>query len=162
MNAGFKKKWITLLISGLIIITAGLTWLKRSQKPGLTINCSTILHYDHANPDYISTLELTFRLDSDFEGLVVLSGSIETASGKQTVSRNIMFDYDIKTPGEIVVSNMRHIKTARDTANDEIIEKSFFFVPEGTERQLRLSSTANAWLLGNPQSPFALCVNKKN
>lgn len=161
MNAGFKKKWITLLISGLIIITAGLTWLKRSQKPGLTINCSTILHYDHAKPDYISTLELTFRLESDFEGLVVLSGSIDTARGRQTVSRNITFDYDIKTPGEIVVSNMRHIKTARDTADDEIIKKSFFFVPDNSERQLRLNATANAWLLGNPQSPFALCVNQK-
>ncbi|WKW40319.1 hypothetical protein [Enterobacter mori] len=161
MNAGFKNKWIVLIISGLIIVTAGLVWLKRSQKPGLKINCSTILHYDHAKPDYISTLELTFRLDSDFDGLVVLSGSIDTATGRQTVSRNITFDYDIKTPGEIVVSNMRHIKTARDTADDEIIKKSFFFVHEDTGRQLRLNPLGNAWLLGNPQSPFALCVNQK-
>lgn len=161
MNAGFKKKWIASITFLLISIIAGLMWHKRTQGPGLTINCSTILHYDHAKPDYISTLELTFRLESDFEGLVVLSGSIDTAKGRQTVSRNITFDYDIKAPGEIVVSNMRHIKTARDTAADAIIEKSFFFVPEGTERQLRLSSSGNAWLLGNPQSPFALCVNQK-
>lgn len=161
MNEGFKKKWIAVVTFGLIIISAGLLWLKHAHKSGLNINCSTILHFDHANPDFISTLELTFRLDSDFEGLVVLSGNIDTATGRQTVSRHITFDYDIKVPGEIVVSNMRHIKTTRDTAADEIIENGFFFVPEGTERQLRLSSTANAWLLGNPQSPFALCVNQK-
>ncbi|WP_210454250.1 hypothetical protein [Pantoea ananatis] len=161
MNAEFKKKWIALITSGLIIMTAGLVWLKHSQKPGLKINCSTIIHYDHAKPDHISTLEFTFRLESDFEGLVVLSGNIDTATGRQTVSRNITFDYDIKTPGEIVVSNMRHIKTARDTADDEIIKKSFFIVPDNSERQLRLNATANAWLLGNPLSPFALCVNQK-
>lgn len=161
MNAEFKKKWIAVIISGLLIIITGLMLYKRLQQPGLNINCSTILHYDHSNPDYISTLELTFRLDSDFEGLVVLSGNIDTATGRQTVSRNITFDYNIKAPGEIVVRDMRHIKTARDTADDEIIKKSFFFVPEGTERQLRLSTSGNAWLLGNPQSPFALCVNQK-
>ncbi|HHA2302550.1 hypothetical protein I4P06_21370 [Enterobacter asburiae] len=161
MNAEFKKKWVAVVTFGLFIISTGIMLYKRLQQPGLNINCSTILHYDHSNPDYISTLELTFRLDSDFEGLVVLSGNINTATGRQTVSRNITFDYNIKAPGEIVVSDMRHIKTARDTADDEIIKKSFFFVPEGTERQLRLSPSGNAWLLGNPQSPFALCVNQK-
>lgn len=80
---------------------------------------------------------------------------------KPAGSRNITFDYDIKTPGEIVVSNMHHIKTARGNAADEIIKKSFFFVHEDTGRQLRLSPLGNAWLLGNPQSPFALCVNQK-
>ena len=156
-----EKKWIAIVTSGLIIISAGLLWHKSAQKPGIKVNCSTILHYDHAKPDYISTLELTFRLDSDFEGLVVLSGSIDTATGRQTVSRNIMFDYDIKVPGEIIVRNMSYIKTSRDNADDEIIKQSFFFVPEGTERQLRLSPLGNAWLLGNPQSPFVLCVNQK-
>lgn len=43
-------------------------------------------------PYYISTLELTFRLECDFEGLVVLSGIIDTATGRQTVPRNITFD----------------------------------------------------------------------
>lgn len=162
MKTKSEKKWIIMIISALIMIPAGLLWHKSTQRPGMKVNCSTILHYDHAKPDYISTLELTFRLDSDFEGLVVLSGSIDTTTGRQTVSRNITFDYDVKAPGEIVVSNMRHIKTARDTADDEIIKKNFFFVPEGTERQLRLSPLGNAWLLGNPQSPFALCVNQKN
>ncbi|MGP6457664.1 hypothetical protein ACTZGH_23410 [Enterobacter ludwigii] len=59
------------------------------------------------------------------------------------------------------MSNIRHIKTARDTADDEIIKKSFFFVPEDTGRQLRLSPLGNARLLGNLQSPFTLCVNQK-
>ncbi|HBW2765519.1 TPA: hypothetical protein MEW02_003464 [Klebsiella pneumoniae] len=162
MKTKSEKKWIIMIISALIMIPAGLLWYKSSQRSGMKVNCSTILHYDHAKPDYISTLELTFRLDSDFEGLVVLSGNIDAAGGRQTVSRNITFDYDVKFPGEINVRNMRYIKTSRDNADDEILMKSFFFVPEGTERQLRVSPLGNAWLLGNPQSPFALCVSQKN
>lgn len=161
MQAKSKKVWIIMIISSLIL-SVGLLWLKSTQRPGMKINCSTILHYDHMGPDYVSTLEMTFRLDSDYEGLVVLSGTIEAAGDRQAVSRNITFDYDVKTPGEIIVKNMGYIKTLRDTARDDILTQSFFYVPEGTGRQLRLSPQGNAWLLGNPQSPFALCVNKKN
>lgn len=161
MKAISEKKWIILTITALLLIAAALLWHKSTQRTGMDINCSTILHYDHARPDYISSLEMTFRLARDYEGLVMLSGHIDTATGRQIVSRNITFDYAVKVPGEIVVSNMHYIKTNRDTAQDDILSQSFFFVPEGTERQLRLSPLSNAWLLGNPQSPFALCVNKK-
>lgn len=156
-----KKMWIIMIISA-SIVAVGLLWLKSIQRPGMNINCSTILHYDHAAPDYVSTLEFTFRLERDYEGLVLLSGIINVSSDKQIVSRNIAFNYDIKTPGEILVRNTRYIKTSRDTASDDIINRSFLYVPEGTERQLKLSPLGNAWLLGNPQSPFALCVNRKN
>ncbi|MBS6003267.1 MAG: hypothetical protein KIC48_12230 [Citrobacter sp.] len=37
---------------------------------------------------------------------------------------------------------LRHIKTARDTADDKIIKKNFFFVPEDTGRQLGISHLA--------------------
>lgn len=162
MKAKAEKKWIIKIISALIIISAGLLWHKSTQKPGMEINCSAILHYDHVDPDYVSALEMTFRLDSDYEGLVVLSGSIATATGKQTVSRNITFDYNVKVPGEIIIRNMKYIKTFRDTAQDDILTRGFFYVPDGTERQLRLNPLGNAWLLGNQQSPFALCINKKS
>ncbi|ECL2126665.1 hypothetical protein FSE01_22235 [Salmonella enterica subsp. enterica] len=161
MKAKFKKRWEMLIIL-LLIISAGLLWHKSVQRPGMKINCSTILHYDHVDPDHVSSLEMTFRLDRDYEGLAVLSGRIETAAGRQIISRNITFDYDVKVPGEIVVRNMNYIKTLRDNADDDIFTRSFFFVSEGTERQLRLNPLGNAWLLGNQQSPFALCVNKKS
>lgn len=162
MNLRFKKKWTVIVFTLLVVISTGLFWYKSFQTPGMKINCSTILHYDHANPDYVTTIEITFRLDRDYGGLVVLSGNIDTAAGRQNISRNIIFDYDVKELGEIIISNMSYIKTHRDNADDDILMKNFFFVPEDTERQLRLSSLRNAWLLGNPQSPFALCVNKKD
>lgn len=162
MLVNFRNRKIVITMMLLMMIAAGVGLYKRSQTPGIKINCSTILHYDHASPNYVSSLEMTFRLDKDYEGLVVLFGYIDTPTGRQTIARNIQFDYSVKTPGEITVRNMSYIKTLRDNANDEIVKNSFFFVPEGTERQLRLNPLGNAWLLGNPQSPFALCVNKKD
>lgn len=162
MHVSLKKGALVTTVTLLMITAAGLLWHKKSQQPGIKINCSTILHYDHASPNYVSSLEMTFRLDKDYEGLVVLSGYFDTPTGRQTIARNIQFDYSVKTPGEITVRNMSYIKTLRDNAHDEIVKNSFFFVPEGTERQLRLNPLSNAWLLGNPQSTFALCVNKKD
>lgn len=161
MKAKSEKKWLILIILVLMMTSAVLLWHKNGQQPGMNINCSTIILYQDTTEPVHSALEMTLRLNSDYEGLVVLSGSVETATGKQTVSRNITFDYAVKIPGEILVQNMRYIKTPRDTAYDDIFTKNFFFVPENTERQLRINSLNNAWLLGNPQSPFALCVNKK-
>ena len=146
----------------LMMIAAGSVLYKRSQQTGLKLNCSTILHYNHAHPNYTANLEIAFRLDKDYEGLVILSGYIDTPSGRQTIARNIRFDYGVKTPGEIIIRNMSYIKKFRDNAHDEIVKNSFFFTPEGSERLLRLKPLSNAWLLGNPQSPFALCVNNKD
>lgn len=162
MQLNINKKSVIPLLVLLLISSGCLLWFKGLQKPGLEINCATILHYDHADPDFLTTLELTFRLDRDYEGLVILSGIIKTRTGEQAISRNIMFDYAIKTPGEIVVQNMKYVKTQRDTADDEYLMKGFFYVPEGAKRQLRLNPLNNAWLIGNPQSPVALCVNKIN
>lgn len=162
MKAKSERRTHVLIITIMLMVSAILLWHKSTRDSGVEINCSTILRYNHANPDYVSTLEMIFRLDRDYEGLVMLSGNIETATGRQTVSRNITFDYAVKVPGEIILSKMNYIKTIRDTAQDDIITRSFFFVPEGSERQLRVNPLGNAWLLGNPQSPFAICVNKRN
>ena len=132
--------------------------LKRQN--GMDVDCNTIIRYNHLNPDFTDTLNLVFRLDKQFSGQVVLSGYINSEGGPETVSRMIHFGYEVNRPGEISVSNMRYVKKSQDTASDEIFRHGFFYVPEGTVRQLRINPLLNGWLIENLQSPFALCVNK--
>lgn len=160
MKVKLDKKWWVLAFLFLLFLSAAMLWRKWFYTTGMEIHCATTLHYDHAEPDFIATLEMNFRLDKNYEGLVILSGVIETKTGEQIIARNITFDYDVKKQGEVNVRNMVYKKMRRDTANDDYWATSFFYVPEGTSRQLQLTYIGNAWLIGNQYSPVALCVNK--
>lgn len=127
---------------------------------GLDLNCSTTIHYDHKDPDFTSMIELNLRLFKNRTGRAILAGRINANDEIQTISRSIVFNYDMTHPDEISVRNFDYIKNTRDTANDAFIRSNFFYAPEGVTRQMRLTPSENAWLIGNLQSPFALCVNK--
>ncbi|HHF0155408.1 TPA: hypothetical protein ACPHTL_003974, partial [Enterobacter roggenkampii] len=101
-----------------------------------------------------------FRLDKNHDGQAVLSGNIQSARGVNVISRTILFSYEMNRPGEIALTDTRYVKNPRDTADDDSFKSSFFYVPEGTVRQLKIEPTGNGWLIGNLQSPFALCVNR--
>ena len=134
--------------------------LKRQN--GMDVDCNTIIRYNHLNPDFTATLNLVFRLDKQFAGQVVLSGYINSEGSPETVvSRTIHFGYEVNRLGEISVKNVHYVKKSQDTTSDEIFRQGFFYVPEGTVRQLRINPLLNGWLIENLQSPFALCVNKE-
>lgn len=131
------------------------------KQSALNVNCSTIVRYKHHEPDFISTLEFVFRLDKNHDGQTVLSGNIHSDIGLKNISRTVLFSYEMNSPGEISIMDTRYVKTRRDTADKESFKSSFFYVPDGTVRQLRVEPSNNGWLLGNLQSPFALCVNRE-
>lgn len=158
--ANKRYAWFTTL---LLIILASSIWFflhMRQQQNRMNINCATIVRYNHQAPPFIATLDMIFRLNPTLHGQVILSGEILSAQGVETISRTIMFSYEVSRPGEITVKNMYYIKNKPDTASDENFIHSFLYVSEGTTRQLELSPLGNGWLIENPQSPFALCVNK--
>ncbi|QMG42118.1 hypothetical protein HVY60_16720 [Citrobacter freundii] len=162
MKVIYKQKWLFPFMLLLLLAFSFYRFIfNRYQTPGLDINCATIIHYDHLDPIFISTIEMNFRLGKDHNGKVILSGNIKTGSNVQTISRMAVFDYEITSPNEISIYNVEYIKNARDTANDELFRNSFFYAQKGTSRQMHLSPSGNAWLIGNLQSPFALCVNKE-
>lgn len=161
MNALTKKTGLIALL--LLVVLALSVWFyvhKRQNQNYLKVNCSTILRYNHYEPDFVATLEFVFRLDKNHEGQAVLSGNIQSARGVHVISRTILFSYEMNRPGEIALTNTRYVKNPRDTADDDSFKSSFFYVPEGTVRQLKIEPTGNGWLIGNLQSPFALCVNR--
>lgn len=161
MNAINKKIGVLAVI--LIIILALSVWFyvhMHQKQSALNVNCSTIVRYNHHEPDFIATLEFVFRLDINHDGQVVLSGNIQSDKGVNVISRTILFSYEMNRPGEISLTDTRYVKNPRDTADDESFKSSFFYVPEGTVRQLKIEPTSNGWLIGNLQSPFALCVNR--
>ncbi|MFW7205856.1 hypothetical protein ACMGGQ_08690 [Enterobacter sp. BNK-13] len=161
MNAINKKTGIPAVI--LLLILAFSVWFyvhMRHKQSALSINCSTILRYNHYEPDFIATLEFVFRLDKNHEGQAVLSGNIQSDKGVHVISRTILFSYEVNRPGEIALTDTRYVKNLRDTADDDSFKSSFFYVPEGTVRQLKIEPAGNGWLIGNLQSPFALCVNR--
>ncbi|WP_431625394.1 hypothetical protein [Enterobacter chuandaensis] len=127
---------------------------------GIRVNCSALIQYDHRGPDFASVVEVNFRLFKNNTGRATLSGTINTAGEKQTISRSIAFAWDALYSDEIAVHSFAYIKNIKDSAMDDIFKKSFLYAPEGASRQLRLSPLKNAWLIGNVQSPFALCINK--
>lgn len=162
MNAINKKTGILAVI--LLVVLALSVWFyvhMHQKQSALNVNCSTIVRYNHNEPDFIATLEFVFRLDKNHDGQAVLSGNIRSDRGVHVISRTILFSYEMNRPGEISLTNTRYIKNPRDTADDESFKSSFFYVPEGTVRQLSLEPSGNGWLIGNLQSPFALCVSKR-
>ena len=161
MNATNKKYGIVAVILLTLLALSAWFFVHMRQKQGaLNVNCSTILQYNHQAPNFTATLEYIFRLEKNLDGYVVISGNIHSERGVHVVSRTIHFNYVMNWPGEIEISDMRYIKNARDTADDESFKRSFFYVPEGAVRQLRINPSRNGWLMGNLQSPFALCVNR--
>ena len=105
-------------------------------------------------------MELVFRLEENLEGYAMLAGNTHSDRGTDVISRAIHFSYVMKRPGEIEIADMRYVKNARDTADDDSFRRNFFYAPEGAVRQLRLQPVGNGWLLNNIQSPFALCVSR--
>ncbi|EOX7394782.1 hypothetical protein ACOMQ0_003538 [Enterobacter quasiroggenkampii] len=161
MNALTKKTGLIALL--LLVVLTLSVWFyvhKRQNQNYLKVNCSTILRYNHYEPDFVATLEFVFRLDKNHEGQAVLSGNIQSARGVHVISRTILFSYEMNRPGEIALTDTRYVKNPRDTADDDSFKSSFFYVPEGTVRQLKIEPAGNGWLIGNLQSPFALCVNR--
>lgn len=161
MNAINKKTGMLAVI--LIVILALSVWFyvhMHQKQSALNVNCSTIVRYNHHEPDFIATLEFVFRLDINHNGQAVLSGNIQSDKGVNVISRTILFSYEMNRPGEISLTDTRYVKNPRDTADEESFKSSFFYVPEGTVRQLKIEPTNNGWLIGNLQSPFALCVNR--
>ncbi|MBB1200221.1 hypothetical protein EGM70_07940 [Enterobacteriaceae bacterium 89] len=160
MQAMSKVKiTISVTLMAMLILSLAIFVYHRFRTPGHDVNCSTILHYDHRDPDFVSTVEMNLRLKEDRSGFVVLSGNVHSENEASVVSRRVEFDYEITSPGEISIRNLNYVKNRRDTTSDDFFKKSFFFTQQGTHRQMRLSPYGNAWLMGNPQSPFALCVN---
>jgi len=161
MNALTKKTGLIALL--LLVVLTLSVWFyvhKRQNQNYLKVNCSTILRYNHYEPDFVATLEFIFRLDKNHDGQAVLSGNIQSARGVNVISRTILFSYEMNRPGEFALTDTRYVKNPRDTADDDSFKSSFFYVPEGTVRQLKIEPTGNGWLIGNLQSPFALCVNR--
>ncbi|MGI3450938.1 hypothetical protein C3433_12070 [Citrobacter freundii] len=161
MNALIKKTGLITLL--LLLVLALSVWFyvhKRQNQNYLKVNCSTILRYNHQDPDFVAALDLVFRLDENHDGQAVLSGNIHSEKGAAIISRTVLFSYEMNRPGEISIMNTRYVKNPRDTADEESFKSSFFYVPEGTVRQLTVERSNNGWLLGNLQSPFALCVNR--
>lgn len=99
-------------------------------------------------------------MDKNYDGHAVLSGNIQSDRSVNVISSTILFSYEMNRPGEISLTDTRYVKNPRDTADDESFKSSFFYVPEGTVRQLKIEPASNGWLIGNLQSPFALCVNR--
>ena len=162
MNALTKKTGLIALL--LLVVLALSVWFyvhKRQNQNFLKVNCSTILRYNHQDPDFVATLDLVFRLDENHDGQAVLSGNIHSEKGAKIISRTVLFSYEMNRPGEISIMDTRYVKTHRDTADEESFKSSFFYVPDGTVRQLRVEPSNNGWLIGNLQSPFALCVNRE-
>lgn len=162
MNALTKKTGLIALL--LLVVLALSVWFyvhKRQNQNFLKVNCSTILRYNHQDPNFVATLDLVFRLDENHDGQAVLSGNIHSDKGSKIISRTVLFNYEMNRPGEITIMETRYLKNPRDTADEESFKSSFFYVPDGTVRQLRVEPSKNGWLLGNLQSPFALCVNRE-
>ncbi len=161
MNAISKKRRTAAVILLAFLALSAWFFLHMHQKQaGLNVNCSSIIRYNHQAPDFTASLEFVFRLEKNLNGYAVLSGNIHSARGTHVISRTVHFSYVVSRPDEIEISDMRYIKNPRDTADDESFRRSFFYVPEGAMRQLRISPSRNGWLLGNIQSPFALCVRR--
>ncbi|MFA1017586.1 hypothetical protein AB8780_07985 [Enterobacter sp. SAT-E-asb] len=156
-----KKTGISIII--LLVVLTISVWFyvhMRHKQSALNVNCSTILRYNRHEPDFIATLEFVFRLNKNNDGQAILSGNIQSDRGVHVVSRTILFKYEMSRPGEIALTDTRYVKNLRDTADDESFKSSFFYVPKGTVRQLKIEPSSNGWLIGNIQSPFALCVNR--
>ena len=69
MNAINKKTGISAVI--LLLILALSVWFyvhMRHKQSALSVNCSTIVRYNHHEPDFVATLEFIFRLDEDHDG----------------------------------------------------------------------------------------------
>ncbi|EHG7890832.1 MULTISPECIES: hypothetical protein [Citrobacter] len=162
MNTLTKKTGLIAIL--LLVVLALSVWFyvhKRQNQNYLKVNCSTIIRYNHQDPDFVAMLDLVFRLDENHDGQAILSGNIYSEKGAKFISRTALFSYEINRPGEISIMDMRYLKNPRDTADEESFKSSFFYVPDGTVRQLRVEPSNNGWLLGNLQSPFALCVNRE-
>lgn len=161
MNALIKQTGLITIL--LLLVLALSVWFyvhKRQNQNYLKVNCSTILRYNHQDPEFVATLDLVFRLNENHDGQAVLSGNIHSDKGAKVISRTVLFNYEMNRPGEISIMDTRYVKNPRDTADEESFRSSFFYVPEGTVRQLIVERSNNGWLLGNLQSPFALCVNR--
>ncbi|QLS01399.1 hypothetical protein [Enterobacter roggenkampii] len=92
MNALTKKTGLIALL--LLVVLTLSVWFyvhKRQNQNYLKVNCSTILRYNHYEPDFVAMLEFIFRLDEDHDGQAVLSGNIQSARGVHVISRTILF-----------------------------------------------------------------------
>lgn len=147
-------------LTAILLAGCGAVLYHHHTSPGIRVNCSALIQYDHREPDFTSVVEVNFRLFKNNTGRATLSGTINTPGERQTISRSIAFAWDALSPDEITLHSFAYIKNIKDSARDEIFKKSFLYAPKGASRQLRLSPLKNAWLIGNVQSPFALCINK--
>jgi hypothetical protein len=132
----------------------------RQKQGSLNVNCSSLIRYNHKAPDFTATLDFVFRLEKNLVGYAVLSGNVHSSQGVNVISRTIHFNYAMSRSDEIEIADMHYVKNARDTVGDEVFRSTFFYVPEGTTRQLRIKPLRNGWLIGNLQSPFVLCVSR--
>ncbi|MGU3412523.1 hypothetical protein ACLBW0_02585 [Enterobacteriaceae bacterium C34A] len=161
MNAVNKKNRTVVIISLMILALSALfSGYIRQKEKGLNVSCSSHIRYHHQSPAFSAALEFDFRLEEDHDGYAILSGNIHSAQDIQVISRTVHFSYVMKRPGEIEISDMRYAKNPRDTADDDSFRYSFFYVPDGSTRQLKINSLRNGWLIGNPQSPFTFCISR--
>lgn len=161
MSAINKKTVITSIILLALLVLSALFFLHMRQKQGaLNVNCSSIIQYHHQSPDFTASLEFILRLEKNLDGYAVLSGNLHSGRSVQVISRTVHFSYEVNRPDEIEIANMHYVKNTRDTADDDTFRYSFFYVAEGGTRQLRINPSRNGWLIGNPLSSFALCINR--
>ena len=161
MSAINKKTGTAAVILLTILALSAWFYIHMRQKQGaMNVNCSAIIQYNHRSPDFTATLEFIFRLDKSLDGYAVLSGNIHSGRDVHVISRTAHFSYIVNRPGEIEIADMRYVRNARDTADDDSFRRNFFYVPEGGVRHLRIMQSGNGWLIGNLQSPFVLCVSK--
>ncbi|BBV66315.1 hypothetical protein [Kluyvera ascorbata] len=153
--------YLTAIIAIASLLLSAYLLFTRQPRGSMNVDCSTMLQMAYKDPDLTATIDLTFRLHRNHTGQVALSGKIKQDDRTQTISRTMLFDYEVKTPGEISLDNMRYAKNLKDSVTDDEFKMNFFYVPDGQKRTIKIRATRNAYLIENLHSPVFLCVNTK-
>lgn len=159
-----RGKHLLFFLTGILTILVIIIWALiyfHQQKSGLDVYCSTFLHFDNGEPAFIASADISFRLQPDHTGNVALYGHFHDEKGLYVIARTVSFNYRIINPGEIALSDMTYIKNPRDSTTDAIFKNYFFYVPEGTERIIRLRPSRNGYVVENEHSPVFMCLNKQ-
>lgn len=150
---------LTVFLATMVLSIWILLFLQQ-QKSGLDLYCSTFLHFDNEKPSFAASVDISFRLQPDHSGNVAINGNLKGEGVLNVIARTVSFNYRIINNDEIALSDMNYVKNTRDNTNDTLFRKYFFYVPEGTERVIRLRASRNGYLIENEQSPVFMCLNK--
>lgn len=159
----FNNKYAVLFVGtcATALVSSGYYfWHKHKIVNSLNINCSSVFELTHIKPDFEVKSVMSVVLTNDEKGQVDISGVIKTPEGVQHISRSIHFDYELRTPEEIALWDMKYIKNSRDTAKDEIFKNYLFYIQSGNERFMKIRPFNNGYLIENRHSPVFMCVNK--